>query len=112
MARWSIMDKINVYGLLLSGLAGTITSILHAIKQGVKHSWRKALLQFSVGACAVYPAYLVGNIFHLDKDMLLVIGYLAGLLGDRVIQEIYRREQDIYTFFVGDRIKRELKDND
>lgn len=101
------MQQTDLYGLLLSGIAGTITSILHAIQRGVKHSWRKIALQFCIGFCAIYPAYLVGEIFALDKNMLLVVGYFAGILGDRVIQEVYRREQDIYTFFVGSRIKKE-----
>ena len=100
------MDKADLYGLILSGFAGTITSILHAVQRGVRHSWRKIGVQFAIGFCAIYPAYLAGEIFELDKNKLLVIGYLAGILGDRVIQEIYRREQDIYTFFVGSRMKK------
>lgn len=95
------MDKIDLYGLVLSGFAGTITSILHAIQRGVKHSWRKILLQFGIGFCAIYPAYLAGEVLKLDKNMLLVVGYMAGILGDRVIQEIYRRESDIFSFFIG-----------
>lgn len=97
------MEKLDLYGFLLSGLAGTITSVIHAIKQGVRHSWSKLLVQFAVGFCAVYPAYLLGEVLDLDREMLLVVGYLAGVLGDRVIQEIYRREEDIYSFFVGSR---------
>lgn len=106
------MEKANLYGLLLSGLAGTVTSILHAIKQGVKHTWGKTLLQFSLGFAAVYVAYLIGEIFDLSREQLLVVGYLAGVLGDRVIQEIYRRENDIYSFFVGDRINKDKQAND
>jgi hypothetical protein len=94
------MQKTDLYGLVISGLAGTITSILHAVQRGVKHSWRKVLLQFGIGFCAIYPAYLAGEVLSLDKNMLLVVGYLAGILGDRVIQEIYRREQDIFSFFI------------
>lgn len=97
------MDKSNLYGLVLSGLAGTITSILHTIQRGIKHSWRKTLLQFAVGFCAVYPAYLAGEVLDLNREMCLVVGYLAGVLGDRVIQEIYRREAEIYSFFIGGR---------
>jgi hypothetical protein len=97
------MDKSNLYGLVLSGIAGTITSVLHTMQRGVKHSWRKVLLQFGIGFCAIYPAYLAGEVLKLDKNMLLVAGYLAGILGDRVIQEIYRREAEIYSFFIGDR---------
>jgi hypothetical protein len=59
------------------------------------------LLQFAVGFCAIYPGYLVGEVMGLDRNMLLVVGYLAGILGDRVIQEIYRRESDIFSFFIG-----------
>lgn len=103
------MEKNDLYGLVISGLAGTITSILHAVQRGVEHSWRKVLLQFGVGFCAIYPAFLVGEVLGLDRNMLLVVGYLAGILGDRVIQEIYRRESDIYNYFVGGRI---LKSDD
>lgn len=82
------MERRDLYGLILSGFAGTVTSILHAVKEGVRYSWRQTLVQFAVGFAAIYPAYLVGEVLNLDRDKLLVVGYIAGVLGDRIIQEI------------------------
>ena len=98
------MNREHLAALIISGGAGIMTSILHMMQSGAKQTVGKVTLQFAVGACAIYVGYMIGEWFDLDRETLLVVGYICGLLGDRVIQEIYRRENDIYNYFVGGRV--------
>ncbi|PWW83067.1 hypothetical protein CR164_00445 [Prosthecochloris marina] len=93
------MEKPELFGLIISGIAGIITSLLHALKKGVQHNWKKVLLHFGLGFCSLYIAYLVGETMMLDSKAVLVVGFLSGLLSDRLINEMYRREEEIYRHF-------------
>lgn len=100
-----MMEKTDLFGLIISGIAGIITSLLHALKKGVQHNWKKVLLHFGLGFCSLYVAYLVGETMTLDSTTILVVGYLSGMLSDRLINEMYRREKAIYRrFFMGKRL--------
>ena len=103
---------LSFWSVFAPRVAGLLAGQLDLATYSPPQLWKSVEQRRRVRLSTSIGGRMVVVVFHLDKDMLLVIGYLAGLLGDRVIQEIYRREQDIYTFFVGDRIKRELKDND
>lgn len=99
------VEKPELIGLIMSGIAGIITSLLHALKKGVQHNWKKVLLHFGLGFCSLYIAYLIGETMTLDSTAILVVGYLSGLLSDRLINEIYHREEAIYRrFFMGNRL--------
>ena len=105
------MEKPELFGLIISGVAGIITSLLHALKKGVQHNWKKVLLHFGLGFCSLYIAYLVGETMTLDSTTILVVGYLSGMLSDRLINEIYHREEAIYRrFFMGKRLDDEREE--
>lgn len=106
-----MMEKTDLFGLIISGVAGIITSLLHALKKGVQHNWKKVLLHFGLGFCSLYIAYLVGETMTLDSTTILVVGYLSGMLSDRLINEMYRREEAIYRrFFMGKRLDDEREE--
>ncbi|WP_294348531.1 hypothetical protein, partial [Prosthecochloris sp.] len=67
------MEKPELFGLIISGIAGIITSLLHALKKGVQHNWKKVLLHFGLGFCSLYIAYLVGETMTLDSTTILVV---------------------------------------
>jgi hypothetical protein len=62
---------------------------------------RELAIRFIVSVLAICPAYLFCEYMSFERDLSFIVGYISGALGDRLISEIYRREKQIYEFFVG-----------
>ncbi|MEI7748230.1 MAG: hypothetical protein WCI81_04055 [Chlorobiaceae bacterium] len=102
------MERNDFFGLLASGVIGALTNILHALYQKTLTGRRELLIRLGVSLLAIFPAYLLVEYFKIERNLAFIVGYIAGTLGDRVISEIYRRERDIFNYFVG---KPENNDN-
>jgi len=93
------MERNDFFGLISSGMIGALTNVTHALYKRTCVDKHELLIRLVVSLLAIFPAYLVIEYMNIERDLAFVVGYLAGVLGDRVISEIYRREKDIFNFF-------------
>jgi hypothetical protein len=96
------MERNDFFGLVASGIIGALTNIIHALYQKTCTGKRELLIRLGVSLLAIFPAYLLVEYLKIERNLAFIVGYLAGTLGDRVINEIYRREKGIFNYFVGE----------
>ncbi len=95
------MERNDFFGLVASGIIGALTNIIHALYLKTVTGSRELLIRLGVSLLAIFPAYLLVEYLKIERNLAFIVGYIAGTLGDRVISEIYRREGDIFNYFVG-----------
>ncbi len=95
------MEKSDLYGLVISGLLGALTNIFHGLSINMKYKPKELFIRFIISVLAIFPAYLFCEYMDLSRILVFIVAYICGALGDRLINEIYRRENNIYSFFVG-----------
>lgn len=93
------MERNDFFGLIASGMIGALTNVAHALYKRTCVSRRELLIRLIVSMLAIFPSYLLIEYMDIERDLAFIVGYLAGVLGDRVISEIYRREKEIFNFF-------------
>jgi hypothetical protein len=96
------MTNNDLLGLVLSGFIGALTNLFHALYRNTIKDFRQLLIRFTISILAICPAYLFCAYMNFDRNITFIIGYIFGILGDRMVNELYRREKKIYDFFIGD----------
>ncbi len=95
------MNNNDFLGLVLSGFIGALTNLFHALYRNSIKEGRQLLIRFVMSMLAIFPAYLFCEYMNFKRDVAFIVGYVFGTLGDRVVNELYRRERKFYDFFVG-----------
>ena len=96
------MNNNDVLGLVISGFIGALTNLFHALYRNTVKDSRHLLIRFVISMLAICPAYLFCEYMNFKRDVAFIIGYVFGTLGDRVVNELYRKERRFYDFFIGE----------
>lgn len=92
------MDKHGLDGIqdvIVAGIVGGVTSSLVAIKKRRIKTVKDLILHASICVVAIYPALILGEYLNLNPILRTAIGYIFGLLGDKVIEYIYNQQNTI-----------------
>ena len=95
------MNNYDFLGLMLSGFIGALTNLFHALYRNTVKDGRQLVIRFVLSMLAICPAYLFCEYMNFKRDVAFIVGYVFGTLGDRVVNELYRRERKLYDFFAG-----------
>lgn len=95
------MNNNEFIGLIVTGILGAITNIIHGLYRSMKYNKVQIALRFLISILAICPAYIFCEYMKFGREIVYMAGYLSGLLGDRLINEIYRREGQLYKLLAG-----------
>ena len=87
--------------MVVSGILGALTNIFHGLYMNMKYDFKGLLVRFVISILAICPAYLFCEYMGFERNLSFIVGYISGALGDRLINELYRREKRIYEIIAG-----------
>ncbi|NTV26675.1 MAG: hypothetical protein HGB01_10780 [Chlorobiaceae bacterium] len=82
-------------GLLLSGIAGIATSMLHKLNAKRPVTFKSAAIDCGLAACSMFGAYIVCDLFQLTPEVSRAVYFGAGWIGSRVIAAVDRRSDQV-----------------
>jgi ABC-type Mn2+/Zn2+ transport system permease subunit len=95
------MDKNALQDVIVAGIVGGVTSSLVAIKRRRIKTIKDLILHASICVVAIYPAFILGEYLNLSSTERTAVGYIFGLLGDKIVEYIYNQQQTILDALKG-----------
>lgn len=94
-------EKQHLWDMVFAGIAGSVTSYLVNLQKDRVKTLRDTVLHFAVGAATIFPAWLAAEYLALDSLTAMIVGYVFGVLGDKIIAEIYRQQSAFFDALTG-----------
>lgn len=95
-----MMEKQGIIDVVTASVAGSVTSYLVSVKRKKIRTLFDTLMHFGIGISTIFPAYFLSSYANLDTTSAMLVGYIFGVLGDRVVDYIYDKQNIMFNTFV------------
>lgn len=90
------MDQQGIIDLITASLTGSLTSYFVSLKRNRIRNLKDTLIHFGIGITTIFPAYIASKFFQLDPTAAMVVGYVFGILGERIVDYIYQQQNGLF----------------
>lgn len=90
------MDHQGIVEIFLSSLTGSFTSYFVSLKRNRIKSIKDTVLHFGIGFTTIFPAWIASKYLNLDPTSSMVVGYVFGILGERIVDYIYQQQNKMF----------------
>lgn len=90
------MDQQGIIDLITASLTGSLTSYFVSLKRNRIRNLKDTLIHFGIGITTIFPAYIASKFFQLDPTTAMVVGYVFGILGERIVDYIYQQQNGLF----------------
>ena len=94
-----MVELSKIKGFIIAGLLGSLTRSIHCMYKGEKSN-KQIILGFILGILMLIPAFLIKQTFDLESDVSLFLGYIFGMLGERIIEYVLTKNEKILDTFI------------
>lgn len=90
------MNNQGIIEIVTASLTGSFTSYLVSLKRNRINNLKDTILHFGIGFTTIFPAWVASKYLNLDPTSSMVVGYIFGILGERIIDYIYQQQNKVF----------------
>ena len=90
------MNNQGIIDIVIASLIGSLTSYFVSLKRNRIQTLKDTLIHFGIGITTIFPAYIASKFFQLDPTSAMVVGYVFGILGERIVDYIYQQQNGLF----------------
>lgn len=90
------MDHQGIVDIVTASFIGSLTSYFVSLKRNRINTFKDTLIHFGIGITTIFPAWIASKYLHLDPTSSMVVGYIFGVLGERIVDYIYQQQNGLF----------------
>jgi hypothetical protein len=90
------MQNQGLVEIVTASLTGSLTSYFVSLKRNRIKTIKDTILHFGIGFTTIFPAWVASKYLNLDPTSSMVVGYVFGILGERIVDYIYQQQNKMF----------------